>query len=158
MLKYFTLPCDVSMSSDESSGQSQDTDDVVGAEEALARLGLIEAAVTDAVVDIDSIATKHAKNLQNLDASADPVTVLREIQPLVDRLLVELVGAVSYSGLHPFVLCHEGTRSVYNPILPEDHYGNGPLSRACDCVGAGIILERHLRGIFNKIQLPGESP
>lgn len=140
-----------------SSGQSQGTD-VVGTEEALAQLALVDDAATDPVVDIHSMVTHDTKSLQNLDASANPVAVLRAIQPLVDRLLVELVGNVNYSGLHPFVLCHDGTRSVYNPVRPEDHFGTGPLSRTCDCVGAAIILETHLKGIFNKMQLPGESP
>ena len=140
------------MSLNESTGQSRDTD-VVGPEKALAQLSLVETAVTGAGLDM---ATPSIQILQNLDSSVNLVDVLRVIQPLVDRLLLELVDAVSYSGLHPFVLCHEGTRSMNNPIRREDHFAMGPLSRACDCVGAAVILERHLKGVFSKIQRPGD--
>lgn len=52
--------------------------------------------VANVIVDIDSIAAQHTPNLQILDLSVNLADVLRMIQPLVDRLLVELVGAVSY--------------------------------------------------------------
>jgi hypothetical protein len=48
----------------------------------------------------------------------------------------------SYSSFYPYILVDEGIRGVLNPITEGGHYGRGPLSCACDCVCAVLILRR----------------
>lgn len=48
-------------------------------EKTLTQLDLIETTVTDAIVDIDSMAAQHFHNLQTLDSSVDLIDILRVI-------------------------------------------------------------------------------
>ena len=84
------------------------------------------------------------EELESTEPSLETPCILRCIQPFIDQLLLRLLVGTSYSSFHPYILVNKGVRGVLNPITEDDHYRQGPLSCACDCVGAALILRRLL--------------
>ena len=89
------------------------------------------------------------EELESVKPSLDTPEILRCIQPFIDQLLLRLLTGISYSSFHPYVLVDKGIRGILSPITSDDHYRQGPLSRACDCVGAALILRRLLYIAFH---------
>jgi hypothetical protein len=82
--------------------------------------------------------------------TVDDYSLLKRAQLLIDDLLLELLTEVNYATFHPFLMCHRGDRSVLDPIHENDHSPGQYLAKACDCVGASIILYQRIKGLSDE--------